>query len=520
MNIFEDLIEELKEENLLETTVIETERAKEKAAVQKSDAGENMAAANEVFQKPEVGAVNVPSSLEVAAREINEAEFYRQRAKNEVSFLQMVEHVFAGVEREQLKIVPKPYDDLEVKKVLHSFLQISHEPQSSEHASAQFRLLEETERWHSSLAVRNERILTAHLRRYCEISRPPLSSPALISLARFYRNSSYSEQVRSKFDLVLTRLFSKETGGNKREAVFSRPDLVTHLTALYAEWSSVPLYSTDTDDAEIAGIAQEFADFMREADEAGSFDELIKSNFFNRLHSFKESTNENFFAPSVTAAAVESNIGIGNRYIELLETEKAAGSGTNLEVKYGLTDDHAISEATGKTFALVEIVRRKTAAPPPLKEAVSYYEPEIAREKIASPIKTEAVEIAAVSGSGKWWIALAAAAVILIALFVYLGKSSSSADEAAKKEAAAVLPKMGLEDSILKDYLETADIKNGTLNGAVLPKWNQLTDDEKKSVLKQMLKVGDAKGFVKVELFDKADKPLASAANGNVFVLD
>ena len=79
---------------------------------------------------------------------------------------------------------------------------------------------------------------------------------------------------------------------------------------------------------------------------------------------------------------------------------------------------------------------------------------------------------------------------------------------------------MGLEDSTLKDYLETADIKNGTLNGVVLPKWNQLTDDEKKSVLKQMLKVGDAEGFIKVELFDKADKPLASAANGNVFVLD
>lgn len=419
MNIFEDLIEELKEENLLEKTVIESERAGKKAAVQTSGDEKCMAAEDiEEFEKPEVRAVNVPSSLEVAERENNEAEFYRKRAKNEVSFLQMVEHVFAGVEREQLKIVPKSYDDLEVKKVLHSFLQISHAPRSSEHASAQFRLLEETERWHSSLAVRNERLLTAQLRRYCEISRPPLSSPALVSLARFYRNSTYSEQVRSKFDLVLTRLLSKEIGGNQRELVLIRPKLAAHLTELYAEWSSVPLYSTDPGDAEIAAIAQEFEDFMIEADEAGSFDELIESSFFNRLHSFKKSTDENFFAPLVAAAAVESNIRIGNRYVELLEIEKKKGGIFGLESKYGAAHDQTVSEATGKTLAVAELLNQKSAAPSS-KETLNVPNETASRQTVEPAKAKSAAAIEAAPQFDKRLIAAAGIAVLLIVI-IYL----------------------------------------------------------------------------------------------------
>ncbi|MCY7347698.1 MAG: hypothetical protein LH614_15955 [Pyrinomonadaceae bacterium] len=416
MNIFEDLIEELKEENLLEKTVNEPERAGGKVAVQKSDAGENMAAkVKEGVQKSEVSAVNLPSSLEVAERENNEAEFYRKRAKNEVSFLQMVEHVFAGVEREQLKIVPKPYDDLEVKKVLHSFLQISHAPHSSEHASAHFRLLEETERWHSSLALRNERLLTAQLRRYCETSRPPLSSPALISLARFYRNSTYSEQVRSKFDLVLTRLLSKEIGGNQRELVLARPKLAAHLIELYAEWSSVPLYSTDTGDAEIAGIAQGFEDFIIEADEAGSFDELIESSFFNRLHLFKKSTNENFFAPLVAAAAVESNIRIGNRYVELLVNEKEKGGFFDLKNKYGAAHDQTVSEATGKTLAVAELLNQKTAAPPS-KETLNVPNEAANRQTVESAKAKSAATVEAAPQFDKRLIVLAGIAVLLLVI--------------------------------------------------------------------------------------------------------
>lgn len=518
MNIFEDLIDELKEENLLEETVIETRAAKEKAALEKdgTELDSLPAQSFEVVSELPATAENLAAEVSESPAEADENDFYRQRANDEVSFLQMVEQVFAGIERDQLKILPNPYDVWEVKKVLHSFLQISNEPQSAEHAQWQFKLLQETERWHSALSARSERILTAHLRRYCETSRPPLSSPALVSLARFFRNSTYSEQVRSKFDLVVTRLFSKENSTNSRETIFSREELVEHFAELYAEWSSVPLYPTEAENAVIAAIVQEFENFMHEAERARSFDELIKNNFFNRLHSFKESTNENFFAPLVSATAVESNVGIGNRYLELLKIEKELGNTARLEDRYGIAHDQAISEATGKTFALIELLNQKTVEPP-IEEETVYDEPAASAEKSALSLNVESG--ADESAFGKWLVAAAVAAVLLVASFVYFG-NSSAADDAARREAQTAPPVMELDTPILKDNLEKADIVSGTLQGKVLPKWSEMIEDEKKNVLKQMLKLGDAKGYVKVELIDRNNKPVASAANGSVFVLD
>ena len=330
MNIFEDLIEELKEENLLEETPADTKTAdtaakppaeKITASAQpaqtpaaktdepkKETSGFDRQTPENNFQKP-ASAPNPP---------VGEADYYRKRAVEEVAFLQMVEHVFAGVEREQMKIAPKPYDDLEVKKVLHSFLQISGDVKSPEHAQLEFRLLQETESWYSALSQRDKLVSVAHLRRYCETTRPALSSPALVALGRFYRNSPYSEQIRSKFDLVLTRLFTKEIGGEKRKPVFSRDELIKHLNELYADWSSIPLYSTDEENSDTLLMVLKFEDFIAEAENAESFDELIRNDFFNRLRRFKESANEHFFAPLVTAAAIESNLRIGNRYVELL----------------------------------------------------------------------------------------------------------------------------------------------------------------------------------------------------------
>lgn len=358
MNIFEDLIEELKEENLIEQTVIEKSHAEVDFKTFSGDVVKTEDSAAQQLPKlskdetPQSSKNPLPTVVDVSADQaafaeetmpppIDEAEFFRQRAMEEVAFLQTVELVFGGIEREQIKIVPKAYDDLEVKKILHSFLQISPAEQPQEHAAAQFQLVQETENLHSSLAARDKHIMTAHLRRYCETSRPLLGSRALIALARFYRNSTYSEQVRSKFDLVLTRLFSKEAGSD-RQMVFSRDELAAHIRELYAEWSSVPMYATEENDAQIAQTARQFDDFIREADEAQTFDQLINSNFYNRLRLFKESTNEDFYAPSVAAVGIEANIRVGNRYVELLNKEKESGSVGALEDKYGLAHDSTL----------------------------------------------------------------------------------------------------------------------------------------------------------------------------------
>ena len=394
INIFEDLIDELKEANLIEETVIQTSRAKrveehlgrlesEKAAadqgfplpVQKLFAVEELDKAAVIYDSPAEKSGDsehtghLPELTPVAGSKTespSENDFYRKRAVDEVTFLQMVESAFGGVERDQMKIVPTLYDDLEVKKVLHSFLQLPPKASASEHSQGEFQLLQTTEGWYSTLAHRDRRMMTAHLRRYCENSRPPLSMPALIALARFYRNSPYTEQVRSKFDLMLTRIFSQEIGGNQRELNFSREDLVGYIKELYAEWSSVPMYSTDADDEGIRQTVAQFEEFISEANAADDFDALINDNFFNRLRTFKESTNEDFYAPPVASAAVELNVKIGNRYVELLEREREKQGIEAVEHKYAAMDDSAVSETTGRTMTLGELLRRKkTAAPAP-----------------------------------------------------------------------------------------------------------------------------------------------------------
>jgi len=398
MNIFEDLVDELKEENLLEETVTKGGKAKSdsKSPSVEASKAETISAVhvketeslNLTESRKEFGRENTPAAKEnlednlqnkskifeteskSSAQPSNEAGYYRKRAMEEVAFLQMVEHVFAGIEREQMKIAPKPYDDLEVKKVLHLFLQASGDVKSPEHAQLEFRLMQETESWYSALSHRDKRISVAHLRRFCETTRPALSSPALIALGRFYRNSPFSEPVRNKFDLVLTKLFTKDSGGEKRNLVFNRDELIKHLNELYADWSSIPLYlSDDEDNSEVLLIALKFEDFMAETETAENFDELVRNDFFNRVRSFKQSTSEQFFAPLVTAAAIESNVRIGNRYVELLNKEREKGESAKLEDKYGFLHDQIISDATSKTLQLANLLKEKSGeSHPPAKQ--------------------------------------------------------------------------------------------------------------------------------------------------------
>jgi len=446
MNVFENLIGELKEENLIEQTVIETSRARADfkmsndteiqaetvLAAQTAARAEESAAPIQTSRKTADNPAEIISLDGSSGSSASDADFYRKRATEEVAFLQMVEAVLANVEREHLKTEPESYNELRVKKVLHSFVQVSQDVNSPEHLQAHFQLLQETEKWHSSLAGRDGRVTAADLRRYCETSRPPLSAPALTALARFYRNSPFSEPVRGKFDLIVTRLFSKEVGSNRREMSFSRRELAMEIAKLYADWSSVPLYSTEKDDAQIAQTARGFEELVNEAEQAENFDELINGNFFNRLRIFKESANEDFYAPTVAAAGVEVNVRVGNRCVELLERERENGSAAKLVEKYGFMRDEKISEAIGKTLLLTEILKHKAAAP-------SRFVPKPVRENTASKTETAALKIESkpqreIGGKERGetennlfgvnkWLLIATVLAILVSLGLYLGSA-------------------------------------------------------------------------------------------------
>lgn len=543
MNIFDNLIDELKEENLLEQTVSESNKSDKRSdsangAITFDDAAANdksgdsrapsfgvqeatLQAENEVASSSQIFSDSPSPKPEKAP--VNQTEFFRKRAVEEVAGLQMVEHIFSGVERQQKKLLPKIYDDLNVKKALHEFLQIAGGADAPEHAAAEFQLMQETESWYSALSHRDKQISIAHLRRYCETTTPVLSSQALIALARFYRNSPYSEAVRSKFDLIVTRLFSKESGGEKREIVFERDDLMRHLSELYAEWESVSLYSDgeEQEESELLLVAFKFEDFMTEAAAAADFDELVRNDFFNRLRSFKQSTNEQFFAPLVTATAIESNVRIGNRYIELLEMEKAKGELEKLENKYGFLHDQVISDATSKTLQLVELLKIKVEQPQPDEDKSIV---KSAKQKNAAvKSETKLAETAASIESGqtksgafvvnRWLLAACLIALFAsIGIYVWTEYGSSSAPDKLSQDVKAVR----LDSSSLNEFVRDARIGNNTFFAITKPSWETLNREKKEEILKKIAVIGGDKNFRSVHLLNTNGKTVGTVADGAI----
>jgi len=522
MNVFEDLIGELKNENLLEETVIEVRRnEEERLSSQPVPQEQAETAVAAIAQTPDIQETNHDGGL-LSVEVVNEPletpspltakEFYRKRAVDEVSSLQMVDHVIAGVEREYMKIVPRSYDDLSVKKALHSFLQVAGEEVTDDQAQLEFQLMQEIENWCSALAHRDKDIAASDLRRYCENSRPALSSQALIALAKFYRNLPYSDSVRNKFDFVVTRLFSKEIAAEKRFQVFGREEMIEHFKSLYADWSSISLYSAEDDNSDILVAALRFADFIGEADAAESFDDLIRSEFFQRLREFKESLNEMFFAPIITSAAVECNVRVGNVMVDLLTVERSKRAGEEeLYEKYGIRHDQSVSDATSRTVELVEMLREREEEPQiEQPEEFSYNEP--VTEKVAIKAKAKVKKapnklVTRMLGVNKGLLF-----TTIIVLLLSIGVSIWSEKYAGENESAttAGVQNFELESSMLKEHIATARVSNEVFYGIVSATWNELSRESKEEFVQKVVKAGKEKGYNKVQLSDPKGKVVAT----------
>lgn len=568
MNVFEDLVEELKEENLLEETVIaknsekaqaeadenasqfqaesvetdfeiespqdfaadfdfepaerEAEETLAEESLSEADFDEFLTAETEEEQAENaaVQTAETESSFEFAAPQpesfvapkpaVDQAEFYRRRAIDEVTSLQMVEHVFSGVEREQMRILPKPFNDITVKKALHDFLQISKNS-PNENAQAEFKLMQETESWCSALSHRDKHLSVSALRRYCETTKPSLSNQAIIALARFYRNLPHTESVRSKFDMIMTRLFTQEIENDRREILFDRDEMVRQINELYADWASVPLYSVE-DETELLLITVKFDDFLAEAQDAENFDELVKKDFYNRLRLFKESVSDKFYAPLVLASAIESNVLIGNRYVELLEQERRQTSAEAIESQYSFLLDQAISDATSKTLQLVELLKEKTEVVVPQK----LDEP---KETLAVPettVEYKKPKTSRISFFGvNQWLVFALVGVIFISagLYVYVEYFS-------QQKASLSVQKVNIDNSFFKDYLQTARINEEIFIGVVNQAWEGANEDKKQEILGKLLNVGKEKGFTKVHLLNQKGETVGYATDAETKILN
>ncbi len=545
MNVFEDLIEELKEENLLERTITElvdegeqdvlftsspprfesehtfdqlpldlveesTEDILNEPILDGSYSAPQQTSATPIIESDREQ-VSTDTDVPEILKPQSTREFLRKRAMEEVTSLQMVEHVLSGVEREHMRTAPEPFDDLEVKKALHKFLQSTDNPKSPECSDAEFELLQETQKWYGVLAERDAVISAANIRRFCENSRPALSSQALIALARFYRNSPFTETVRGKFDFVMTRLFTREIEEEKRRLLFARADMVGHVKTLYDNWSSINLFSFEENGREFAAAVAGLRGFAEEAEAAPGLDELLKSKIFYRIREHKEELGEVFFVPEVLAEAIDTNIRIGNRFIQLADDVRYNVNLAKLEEKYGATLDQLVSDTTGKTVLFSEIFD---------SAGFDLDEPEIGHElkRRASDKVEESVgrkfslEIFGVSK----WLLTATILAVLASASLYFWADRYSTESTAAESAA----KVELEGSDLAQYLSGARSTEQTLYGMTEPTWDTLTDEQKIDLLKRVSAFADKRGLKRVNLLNKKGRTVAYAVGDRFELFD
>lgn len=561
MNVFEDLIVELKEENLLENTAIDGKKQPE-TANEIPDANE---VSNETDEQPEftapaealseqaeeveiaidddtgleeVGGELVEPEIEVIgtadeseitvpapqtrSRKVKHGkEFFKKRAVDEMAALQMVEHILTGVEREYMKVVPKAFDDFNAKKALNNFLNIAENSNSEEHKAAEFALMQETEAWGLALIERDRKVAVANIRQYCENSRPALSSQAMLALARFYRNAPYSESIRSKFDFVITRLFSRPVAHDKRICLFSREEMLGHIATLYSEWASIPIYEADNDESNVLLTGLSFDDLAVEAENAGTFDQLIESDFFGRLRLFKESISELFYAPTVTASAIESNVRIGNAYVNLIVRERQKMDAASIQVKYGDFNDQTVSDAAGRTLDLAELLTVLTDDVIKEAEVVNKTDDEATVEisNVESPKAQPTTEVVSEPGSYvaqlirgvrdmNRWLLIVGGVLICISAGLYIWSTFMTEATVSREGVSDVQ----LDNSPLSEHIKTGRISGDNFYGLLLPSWEDLTKEKREEYLKKLYQLGPEKGYKQVNLIGKNGKMVGYAS--------
>jgi len=569
MNIFEDLVLELKEENLLENTFLDEleSRAREVEGVEERPqvsmraddpppaddlhadlpdlARKNEPPREEIIYQaaekieadaPEVADMQLMGSDEKIEirRPTSDKEFFKKRANGEVMSLQLVEHVVSALEREHLKIIPKTYDDLSVKKALHKFMQVAEDAASDAHKQGEFQLMQEIEMWCSALAKRDAEVSIAALRRYCENCRPKLSSQAMLALARFYRNLAYSEDVRGKFDYILTRLFSRAVADDTRKLLFSGSEMYGHIKALYADWSSIPLYSAD-DDENIVLAAASFRELQQEAEDTQQFDDLIRSDFFGRIRLFKENIAELFFAPTVITAAIECNVSVGNTYVRLLDKERLASGAAVTHEKYGSLDDQAVSEAAARTLELDTTLRhlidpsaeREDDEEPNEEPHIEHKEPveildfdaeKVERSVAAVGPRTSLLEkIRARTFGINPLLLIGAIVLITISLGIYAWASMYVEEDTALSKDVIMLK---LDPIPFKENLKVAKKSGDTFYGVVLPGWETMTSEKREEFLRAISDYGKTGGWVNVNLLNSQGKTVGYASPGHFEIID
>jgi hypothetical protein len=514
MNVFEDLVVELKEQNLLEDTVMDalvtdaeeldfgaTVLGEEVAFMRRPEADLNAEILKERLNMPALGS------------SVSQPQFhkhYSERAAN----LRMVEHVVSAIERQLRRAAVSGFDDLQLNKALQAFLQVSSDPDSDEFIEAEQNVRRSIGPWERALAIRDEGFSVGDLRRYCETCQPALSPQALFSLARFYYEMPKNTAVRAKFDFVITKLFSRPTSNGGRQMICSKQEAVGHLSSRFAHWSTSAGISVD--DPKRFAFASRCTDFLTEVARIDRLDDLLKGDFFERIRKFKESAEDLIFSPEFAASVVECNIRIGNRFVELMQSENQRASFQQVLDEYVSDGRNSIEDASGRIFDMDEIMRPGRAAkaaperkPRPEKKPVQ--NPPAERRQAESSFERAPEEKGSsfISLQVNKWLLGSAALLVIISVGLYLWAEQSAAETEPISARAANLSLDGFEH---KQYLKSAKVSSETLYATTAPEFDALPKPKKEEILTKLFQTGREKGFNKVSLMNGTGKAVGFAS--------
>lgn len=237
---------------------------------------------------------------------------YKQLSDEAVN-LRVAEKILSEVESRLLKLSPSPFEIESVKTSLHSLKNLSPTVSPEEISLAEFQIKQKFELWRGILEERDQNIETFHLRRFFDFTEEPIDGAFFVALTQFYRNISNL----SKFDLVVTRIFSRGRGQLQREVRLTRREMTNYLRELFNYWDGKETFTNQFSDETLSAILK-LEEFIREAEFVKSFEELSQSDIFVRLRNYKNELGKNFFDPSVAAAAVECNLAVGNVFNSLM----------------------------------------------------------------------------------------------------------------------------------------------------------------------------------------------------------
>ncbi len=271
-------------------------------------------------------AASTPSLASPSAPSLQNAQktlAYLRRAIEKMKSLQGAERVLASIERVMLSRAPGKFDLAPLVTAINELNLALRGGDEDKAQKAKLSVSQTLEAAFQSLVARDAAIMPYHLRRFCEDDSILLDLNALAALTSFYRALPPTDANRGKYDFVVTRLFSHAEPGQTtrlRQLRISREQLTKRLMEMCLAWGET-IERDPADAAKISAYIQHFDEFIAEAQQINKFEQMVSSAFFQRVRDCKAQVGNLLYLPEVSAASIESNIIINNRFLTLLEVE-------------------------------------------------------------------------------------------------------------------------------------------------------------------------------------------------------